>query len=134
MCKKLEKVQCIDQDLLQGAGELIYSETNKELRGEVKYLKNYFDFDKRRYEGILEYLKEDNRWNKYVSTLETEIIQDNLEDIISSLTFKYSRQPELLSLIPDRMTEFNLRINKVLKIFNPEGKNATKQKQRKYFK
>lgn len=32
------------------------------------------------------------------------------------------------------MTEFNLRINKVIKIFNPEGKQATKQKQKKYFR
>lgn len=63
-----------------------------------------------------------------MSYLETEVIEYNLDVILESLTFKYSRQPELLSVIPDRMTEFNLRINKVVKIFNPEGKVATKQK------
>ena len=31
------------------------------------------------------------------------------------------------------MTEFNLRINKVIKIFNPEGKKATVKKERSYF-
>ena len=30
------------------------------------------------------------------------------------------------------MTEFNLRINKVIKIFNPEGIKATKKKEKKY--
>ena len=134
MCKKLEKVHCQDQDLLLGAGELVYSETNQELRGELKNVKNYYDFDKRRYRNILDYLKDNDRWHQYVSYLETELIEYNLDVILESLTFKYSRQPELLSLIPDRMTEFNLRINKVVKIFNPEGKLASKQKQKKYFR
>lgn len=133
MCKKLEKVQCHDQDLLQGAGEIVYSETNKVLRGELKNIKNYFEFDKKRYEDILGYLKKDDRWFQYISVLEADIIEDNLELILGSFTFKYTRQPEMLSVIPDRMTEFNLRINKVLKIFNPEGKKATVQKEKKYF-
>jgi hypothetical protein len=119
--------------LLQGAGEIVYSETNKILRGELKNIRNYFEFDKKRYEDILGYLKKDDRWYQYISVLEAEIIEENLELILSSFTFKYSRQPEMLSLIPDRMTEFNLRINKVMKIFNPEGKKATLKKQKKYF-
>lgn len=83
---------------------------------------------------MLDYFQENDRWFQYISYLEAELIEYNLYVILESLTFKYSRQPELLSLIPDRMTEFNLRINRVVKIFNSEGKLATKKKQKKYFR
>jgi hypothetical protein len=50
-------------------------------------------------------------WDLYLSVLETEIVETKLTDILESLTFKYSRQPEMLTLMPDRVTQINLRIN-----------------------
>ena len=54
------------------------------------------------------------RWYLHLSVLETEIIEHKLNQIIESLTFRFTRQEELLSLIPDRMTEFNLRMNSIV--------------------
>lgn len=56
------------------------------------------------------------RWHLYMSNLETDIIETKLSLILDSLTFKYTRQPEMLALVPDRVTEFNLRVNKTIKI------------------
>ena len=58
------------------------------------------------------------RWFLYLSVLETEIIEAKINFILDSLTFKYSRQPEMLSLIPDRMAEINLRLASTVKIIN----------------
>ena len=58
------------------------------------------------------------RWFLYLSVLETEIIEAKLNFILESLTFKYTRQPELLSLIPDRLTEFNLRLASTVQVLN----------------
>lgn len=33
----------------------------------------------------------EKRWNLYLSTIEIEIIEKKLDEIINSLTFKYSR-------------------------------------------
>ena len=50
-------------------------------------------------------------WDLYLSVLETEIVETKVTDILESLTFKFSRQPEMLSLMPDRISQINLRIN-----------------------
>jgi hypothetical protein len=49
-------------------------------------------------------------WLLYLSSFETEIIEEKLKLVLDSLTFRFSRQPALLSLIPDRITEGNLRV------------------------
>ena len=73
------------------------------------------------------------RWFLYLSVLETEIIEAKLNFILESLTFKYTRQPELLSLIPDRLTEFNLRLASTVRVLNSsdmdnqDGKWSRKQ-------
>lgn len=40
--------------------------------------------------------------------------------ILESLTFRYSRQPEFLTVIPDRLTTENLRICEKIKLLNTE--------------
>ena len=59
-------------------------------------------------------------WDLYLSVLETEIVETKLTDILESLTFKFSRQPEMLTLMPDRITETNLRINTEVAIPNDD--------------
>lgn len=61
------------------------------------------------------------RWFLYLSVLETEIIEAKLNFILESLTFKFTRQPELLSLIPDRLTEFNLRLASTVQVLNTDA-------------
>ena len=59
------------------------------------------------------------RWHKYVSIYETEIIEHKLEEeILKSFTFKFSRQPESLSLIPDRVTDNSMRLAHTVKVIN----------------
>lgn len=70
-------------------------------------------------------------WLYYLSVLETEIIEAKLMVILDSLTFKYSRQPQLLVVQPDRITSSNLRISEKIKILNQDS--AT-NKQTKFFK
>ena len=82
-------------------------------------MNSYFKEDWDKYDRMLKSMS--SRWHLYISVLETEIIEAKLRCIIDSLTFKYSRQPELLSLIPDRMTEINLRIAGTIKIVNDSG-------------
>ena len=86
------------------------------MQGRVKNINSYFKEDKDKYERMLKSMS--SRWHLYISVLETEIIEAKLRCIIDSLTFKYSRQPELLSLIPDRITEINLRLASTIKIVN----------------
>lgn len=114
LCKKLEKVQCPDQAVLQGAGELIYSRKQSVLRGSVKDVKHYFSAERERYAAMLASMKA--RWFLYLSNLETEIIEEKLEFILESLTFKFSRQPAFLSLIPDRIDAGNLRVASTVKL------------------
>ena len=114
LCKKLEKVQCPDQSVLQGAGELIYSRKESVLRGSVKDVRHYFPAERERYAGMLASMKA--RWFLYLSNLETEIIEEKLEFILESLTFRYTRQPALLSLIPDRIDAANLRVASTVKL------------------
>ena len=52
----------------------------------------------------------------YVSNLEAQIIKAKFNSIISSLTFKYSRQEDVLALIPDKIGPNNLRINSFVKL------------------
>ena len=70
-------------------------------------------------------------WLYYLSVLETEIIEAKLMFILDSLTFKYTRQPQYLTLVPDRIGSTNLRISEKIKILN---ENATQDKTTKFFK
>ena len=63
----------------------------------------------------------EKRWTLYLSTIEIEIIEKKLDDIINSLTFKYSRQPEMLSLIPDQLVENNIKISSTIKLHVNQG-------------
>lgn len=55
-----------------------------------------------------------------MSKLETDLIEEKLNMILESLTFRYSRQPEFLTVIPDRLTSENLRICEKIKLLNTE--------------
>lgn len=44
------------------------------------------------------------------------ILESKIMKILESQTFKQSRQPGNLALIPDRMTEINLRISEKLQL------------------
>ena len=59
-----------------------------------------------------------------MSELETSIIEEMLITIVESLTFKYTRQPEMLSLVRDRVEEVNLRLALTMKIINQEKQNV----------
>jgi hypothetical protein len=59
-------------------------------------------------------------WHFYLSVLETQIIEEKLTMLLESLTFKYSRQPEFLTVIPDRLTTENIRICEKIKLLNEE--------------
>lgn len=119
MCKKLEKVKCADQSLLEGAGEMVYDVDEHVLRGQTRNIKSFYYDDQARYTKMLETMQ--YRWHLYMSNLETDIIETKLSLILDSLTFKYTRQPEMLALVPDRITEFNLRVNKTIKISTGYG-------------
>ena len=41
-----------------------------------------------------------------------------LKNILNSLTFRYSRQPEFLKLVPERLTADHLRISEKIKVIN----------------
>lgn len=60
-------------------------------------------------------------WDYYLSVLESDLIEQKLLHILNSQTFKYSRQPAFISLIPDRITESNLRISEKVKFLIPEA-------------
>lgn len=51
--------------------------------------------------------------------------------ILNSLTFKYTRQPQFLCVVPDRLTSTNLRISEKIKILNED---AAKDPTVKFFK
>ena len=52
--------------------------------------------------------------------------------ILNSLTFRYSRQPEFLKLVPERLTAEHLRVSEKIKIINPDGMSADSNE--KFFK
>ena len=60
-------------------------------------------------------------WDYFLSTLETDIIKSKLELVINSLTFRYSRQPKFLKLVPERLTSEHLRITERIKTVNQQG-------------
>ena len=93
---------------------MVYDIDQHQLRGETRNIKSFYYDDKERYTKMLK--KMQYRWHLYMSNLETDIIETKLSLILDSLTFKYTRQPEMLALVPDRVTEFNLRVNKTIKI------------------
>ena len=88
-------------------------------------MNGYCAAERRRYEEMLASMKpkeEEGGWGRvkgkarnggwllYLSSLETAIIEEKLRLVLESLTFKFTRQPALLSLIPDRITESTLRV------------------------
>lgn len=46
------------------------------------------------------------------------MIEMKLMNILNSLTFRYSRQPEFLKLVPERLTADHLRISEKIKVIN----------------
>jgi hypothetical protein len=56
------------------------------------------------------------RWLRYISILQTDIIEAKLKIILNSITFKYTRQKEFLCLMPNRLNPQNLRISQTIKI------------------
>ena len=52
------------------------------------------------------------------------MIEQKLKEILDSKTFKHSRNPSELSLIPDRLTDVNLRISEKVQLMM-EGSSET---------
>jgi hypothetical protein len=102
------------------------------MKGEVPKVEKYFDFDKNRY---MKYLNEFKKgWHYYLSVLETDIIETKLLHILNSITYKYSRMPQFLSLIPDYLSELNLRISEKIKVLTETGLQPNKEKFFTYLK
>lgn len=83
------------------------------IRGE-RDVDTFHKTNKVMYEVMLKQLKK--RWDIYISVLETQIIEDKLRFILNSITFRYSRSADFLSLIPDRLSEINLRLKSTIKM------------------
>ena len=68
-------------------------------------------------------------WDYYLSVLESDLIEQKLLHILNSVTFKHSRSPQFMSLIPERVTESSLRISEKIKFVVPEGlENTNREK------
>ena len=78
------------------------------------------------YENILKDFKKG--WLYFLSSLETSIIESKLRFILQSFTFKYSRMPHYLRLIPERITEINLRICERIKMMQDEALTKEEEK------
>ena len=131
LCKKLEAVTVSDQSQLEGAGELYYSKTQGSLQCSVRNIKSYFDSDRDRYCAMMDTIKD--RWTKYTEKIEREVIESKFDKVIDSFTFKYTRQPAMLSLIPDQIKEHNLRMNSTIKIHNQQDEKQG-SKDSKFYK
>jgi hypothetical protein len=97
MVQSLENIKPDKNHKIAGAGRIIFKEGM--LRGEVSNIQDYYEYDKKRFQNYLNVFKKG--WHFYLSVLETDIIEQKLLHIINSLTFKYSRMPGNISLIPD---------------------------------
>eukprot|EP00347_Sterkiella_histriomuscorum_P005365 403356888 len=118
--KDLEKVMPY-KDQVTGAGKLKFEKG--ELKGQCADPNDYYQQEKLRYEKILKTFK--NGWGYYLNAIDQEIIETKLAHILGSFTFKYSRQPGMMALIPDRITETNLRISEKIKFLIPEALDRT---------
>ncbi len=105
MIRNLEKIN--GPTLLQGTGRLLFDK--QELRGEVKEPKDYYRWDLARFKGMLADFKKG--WGYFLSQMECDLIESKIRRVIESKTFKESRQPKNIRLIPDKMNEINLRIS-----------------------
>ena len=118
MCKKLLEVKT----KVKGAGQIIHDKQQNALIGELYPVtqSNYYNYDKERYLGYLNNFKKG--WLYYLSVLETDIIEMKLNIILNSLTFRYSRQPQQLRLVPDRVTAANIRISEKISFSTQDPK------------
>jgi len=128
MVQALETIKCQGRNQLKGGGKIIFDKKNECLRGELPRLteSSYFKYDKKRYLDCLENFKKG--WDYYLCTLETDLIEEKLLHILSSLTFKYTRQPQFLIVTPERLKPENLRISEKIKLLNEEAFNDDKEK------
>lgn len=119
LAKLVKKLEGVKADDMVGAGALKYNQKAQEMRGGCKSPQEYYDYNKKKYEKMMSYVKP--FLPLYISQLEVEIISAKFDALISSLTFKYSRQAEMLRLIPDRVTSATLRINSTVAIRNDDA-------------
>ena len=124
MAKSLEAIKARNSNYIEGAGKIRFEKGH--LRGEVPKLTDYYEFDQKRFLGYLEDFKKG--WKYYLSVLETDIIEQKLLHILNSFTFKYSRMPQFMSLIPDRIQEINMRISEKIKVLTDKGMTEIKEK------
>lgn len=117
LCRSLYQIKTKHK----GAGKFVYKPTDEDFIGELEKVtdSSYFFYDKERYTRYLENFKKG--WHYYLSVLETEIIEMKLAIVLNSLTFRFSRQPEFLKLVPERFTSDHLRVSEKIKIVNKEG-------------
>ncbi len=105
---------------MPGAGRITFKE--QRLVGEVTDAEDYFAFDKARYLRYLEDFKKG--WHYYLSALECELIEQKLLAILESETFRHTRGAAQLSLLPDRLTDINLRISEKVQISTGASEGA----------
>jgi hypothetical protein len=108
---------------LKGAGKIIYDPQISFIRGEMaKVTENsYYRQDRERYLNCLSNFRQG--WDYYLSVLEIQIIEIKLMTILDSLTFRYSRQPKFLRVLPERLTQENLKISKKIQVHDNSLKN-----------
>lgn len=82
---------------------------------------SYYRQDRERYLNCLSNFRQG--WDYYLSVLEIQIIEIKLMTILDSLTFKYSRQPKFLRVLPERLTVQNLKISKKIQVHDNSLKN-----------
>lgn len=52
--------------------------------------------------------------------MEACIIEEKLKEILNSITFRWSRKPEYLRLVPERLAFDDLKISTKLKVVNKQ--------------
>lgn len=115
MCEDLQQIRGARP--VPGAGRVVFE--GQQLRGEVKNAADYYEYDRQRFLRYLEDFK--LGWGYYLSNLESDIIESKLIKLLGSATFKHTRQPGFLSLIPDRLQDVNLRISEKMHLLAEGG-------------
>ena len=110
MVKIIQKIKGNSHLLV--AGRLTFDK--QELRGEVRDPKDYYRWDRARFNGMLADFKKG--WGYFLSQMECDLIESKIRRVIDSHTFKESRKPANLRLIPDKLNEINLRISEKVQV------------------
>jgi len=130
LAKMIEKLEKVQSPSINGAGAIRVE--NGHLKAEIENPTDYYEAERKEYYGILEDFK--LGWGYYLSQLETAIIEYKLCHILESFTFKFTRMPHYVALIPERVCEINLRISEKIKVIHPNAFTIQKEKFFNYLK